>query len=131
VAKIFHITDRVTWREAARVGEYRMSTRGVTLEDQGFIHCSLGHQLSAVAALVYSDLDDDELIVLVIDSSRVSAPVRYEAAEPDGVEYPHIYGALPVSAVTGTIAISRDAAGQLVLPADAGPDNRRLDRPLN
>jgi uncharacterized protein (DUF952 family) len=116
VADLFHITDRETWLSAARAGEYRMSTRGLTLERQGFIHCSLRPQLAAVAEFVYGDAPDDELVVLVIDSERVGAPIRFEAAEPGGPEYPHIYGALPASAVTEAITVSRDAAGHLVLP---------------
>jgi uncharacterized protein (DUF952 family) len=116
VTELFHITERDTWLAAAQVGEYRMSTRGMTLEEQGFIHCSLRHQLLTVADLVYSDVGDDELVVLVVDSGKVRAPIRYEAVEPGGQEYPHIYGALPASAVTDVIAVNRDAAGHLVLP---------------
>lgn len=93
-----------------------MSTRGITLESQGFIHCSLRHQLPAVAEFVYSDVPEDELVILVIDSDQVGAPIRFEAAEPGGPEYPHIYGPLPMGAVTDTITVSRDAAGHLVLP---------------
>lgn len=116
MAELFHITERSTWLEAAQAGEYRMSTRGITLADQGFIHCSLRQQLPAVAELVYSDVDDDELVVLVIDSDRISAPIRYEAAEAGGQEFPHIYGALPATAVTDAIRVRRDAAGHLVMP---------------
>ena len=35
---------------------------------------------------------------------------------PGAEKYPHIYGALPADAVTDVIAVSRDAAGRLVLP---------------
>jgi uncharacterized protein (DUF952 family) len=42
--------------------------------------------------------------------------VRREAPEPGAEEYPHIYGVLPVGAVTDVITVSRDAAGRLVLP---------------
>jgi len=110
------MTKRVTWLEAAQAGEYRMSTRGISLEDEGFIHCSLCHQLPTVANLVYGDVADDELVVLVIDSGRVPGPIRYEAAEPSGEQYPHIYGALPVSAVTDVIEVNRDSAGHFALP---------------
>ena len=116
MAELFHITERVAWLEAARTGEYRMSTRGITLEDEGFIHCSLRHQLPAIANLVYGDAADEDLVVLVIDSSRVPAPMRYEAAEPGGEQFPHIYGALPVSAVTHALDVNRDRAGGLALP---------------
>jgi uncharacterized protein (DUF952 family) len=114
MAELFHITERAVWLEAARSGHYRMSTRGVTLEEQGFIHCSLRDQLRGVAELVYGDADD--LVVLVIDSAKVPAQVRYEAPGPGAEEYPHIYGALPTDAVTAVITVSRDAAGRLVLP---------------
>jgi len=111
---LFHITERTVWLDAVQAGDYRMSTRGVTLEGQGFIHCSLRHQLRGVAECVYGDADD--LVVLVIDSAKVPAPVRHEAPGPGLEEYPHIYGALPIDAVTAVITVSRDAAGRLVLP---------------
>jgi uncharacterized protein (DUF952 family) len=114
MADLFHITERAAWLQAAGTGEYRISTRGVTLEDQGFIHCSLRHQLRGVAEFLYSDADD--LVVLVIDSEKVPAPIRYEAPEPGAEKYPHIYGALSADAVTSVIAVRRDAAGRLVLP---------------
>lgn len=116
VAELFHITDRATWLEAVRTGEYRMSTRDITLEEQGFIHCSLRHQLGAVAEFVYGDVEADQLVLLVIDRERVPAEVHYEAAAPGGEEFPHIYGLLPVSAVIDVVAIHRDAAGRFVLP---------------
>jgi uncharacterized protein (DUF952 family) len=115
MTQLFHITERAAWTAAKQAGEYRMSTRGVTLEQQGFIHCSLRHQLRTVAEYIYGDVDDD-LVVLVIDSARLPVPVRYEAPEGESEAYPHIYGALPADAVTEVIAVSRDAAGRLVLP---------------
>ncbi len=114
MAELLHITERAAWLEAAGSGEYRMSTRGVTLEDQGFIHCSLRHQLRGVAEAFYGDADD--LVVLVIDSARVPADVRYEAPEPGTEKYPHIYGPLPTGAVTAVIPVRRDPLGRLVLP---------------
>ena len=73
-----------------------------------------GISSAASPKVVYPDADD--LVVLVIDSTKVAAPVRYEAAEPGAVKYPHIYGPLPVRAVTEVVEVSRDAAGRLVLP---------------
>ncbi len=114
MAELLHITKRTAWLEASRAGEYRRSTRGVTLENQGFIHCSLRHQLRGVAEFLCSEADD--LVVLVIDSARLPASVRYEAPSPGAEKYPHIYGPLPTDAVTDVIAVSRDSAGRLVLP---------------
>ena len=74
----------------------------------------LRHQLRGVAEFAYGGTDDR--VVLVIDTAKVPAPVRLEASRAGAEEYPHVYGALPAAAVTGVIAVSRDAAGRLVLP---------------
>lgn len=79
MAELFHITERAVWVEAVEVGEYRMSTRGVTLAEEGYIHCSLRHQLRGVAEYLYGDADD--LVVLVIDSTKV--PARSGMRPPD------------------------------------------------
>ncbi|HUA40073.1 MAG TPA: DUF952 domain-containing protein [Streptosporangiaceae bacterium] len=113
---LFHLTDRATWLAAVQAGEYRMSTRGVTLDEEGFIHCSRRHQLRAVAELLYRDADD--LVVLVIDSDKVPVPIRDEVVGPGGEVFPHIYGALPVGAVTEVIAVGRDSEGRLTLPGE-------------
>jgi uncharacterized protein (DUF952 family) len=114
MTELLHITERDTWRMAQQAGEYRMSTRGVTLEQEGFIHCSLRHQLRAVAELFYADADD--LVVLVIDSDKVPSAIRFEPAAPGGPDFPHIYGPLPVSAVTDVVPVTRDGADRMVLP---------------
>jgi uncharacterized protein (DUF952 family) len=99
MAELLHITERSLWEAARATGTYEMSTRGRTLREEGFIHCSLRHQLPQVARLFYSDLDPGELVVLVIDSERITSPVRYEPPAPGADEFPHIYGPLPVDAV--------------------------------
>jgi uncharacterized protein (DUF952 family) len=114
MAELLHITERANWEQAKRAGEYRMSSRGITLEQEGFIHCSLPHQLRAVAERYYADADD--LVVLVIDTDRLPAPVRFERPAPGGEEYPHIYGPVPPSAVARVADVSRDAAGRFILP---------------
>lgn len=114
MAELFHLADRDEWVAAAAAGEYRISTRGVTLAEQGFIHCSLRHQLHGVAERYYADADD--LALLVIDSSRVASPIRYEAPADGAEEYPHIYGPLPTDAVTAVVPVGRDRAGQFTLP---------------
>jgi uncharacterized protein (DUF952 family) len=114
MTRLLHITERTTWETALREGWYRSSTRGVSLDEQGFIHCSLPHQLRTVAEYVYGDADD--LVVLVIDGERLSAPVEYEAAEPGAEKYPHIYGAVPAGAVTEVVPVERDRDGRMLLP---------------
>jgi uncharacterized protein (DUF952 family) len=115
--ELLHITERAVWEAAVRAGSYERSTRGVTLAEQGFIHCLRRHQLRAVVEYVYGDLDD--LVVLVIDGDRLAVPVRFEAADAHGPAYPHIYGPLPISAVVEVVPVTRDPSGRLVLPEPA------------
>jgi uncharacterized protein (DUF952 family) len=114
VAELFHLADRGEWLAAAAAGEYRISTRGVTLAQEGFIHCSVRHQLRSVAERYYADAED--LVLLVIDSTRVASPIRYEAPADGAEEYPHIYGPLPANAVTAVVRLARDRDGRLILP---------------
>ncbi len=34
-----------------------------------------------------------------MDPARLDVPLRYEAMPPDGEEFPHLYGPVPVEAV--------------------------------
>ena len=110
VTELFHLTEAATWEAARAAGEYRQSTRGVTLEQQGFIHCGLRHQVRPVAERIYADADD--LVLLTIDPAKLV--VRFEPSE--GEDYPHIYGPVPVSAVVNVVPVTRDDTGRMVLP---------------
>ncbi|MFJ1971911.1 DUF952 domain-containing protein [Streptomyces sp. NPDC087903] len=97
---ILHITERSLWDAARTRGAYEMSTRGRTLREEGFIHCSTRDQLPRVAAFLYGSPDGPEdLVVLVVDPARLDAEVRYEAPEPGGERFPHVYGPIAVDAV--------------------------------
>ncbi|MFD4946591.1 DUF952 domain-containing protein [Streptomyces sp. NPDC058239] len=101
---LLHLTEGPLWEAARGIGTYEMSTRGRTLHEEGFIHCSLPHQLTGVAEMLYgagsrAGTGDQDLVVLVIDPARLPAPVRYESVAPGGEEFPHIYGPVPVDAV--------------------------------
>ncbi|MEU8714597.1 DUF952 domain-containing protein [Streptomyces sp. NPDC093272] len=97
---ILHITERSLWEDARARGRYELSTRGRTLQEEGFIHCSTRDQLPRIAAFLYGSYDGpDDLVVLVVDPARVGVPVKWEAVDPDGEEFPHVYGPIPVPAV--------------------------------
>jgi len=77
-----------------------MSTRGRTLEYEGYIHCSTRAQLPFVAAFLYGSYEGpDELVLLVGDPLRLDVSVKYEAPEPRAEKFPHVYGPIPVGAV--------------------------------
>ena len=45
---IYHIALAADWEQALRDGRYTISTRGLTLAEQGFIHASGAHQVAPV-----------------------------------------------------------------------------------
>lgn len=104
---IWHLALATDWDQAVASGSYAVSTRGLTLEQVGFIHCSYAHQLAGVVRSFYSDADGP-LTILGIDPRRLEAAgieVRAEPGDPkhpDGERFPHVYGAIPVGAVSET-----------------------------
>lgn len=97
---IYHLALAGDWASARATGEYRISTRGLSLEQVGFIHASYAHQIAATYQRFYADAGP--LKLLMIDPQRLAAlglPLRAEAAPDSGELFPHIYGALPVEVV--------------------------------
>jgi uncharacterized protein (DUF952 family) len=105
---IYHIAIPEEWEQAQHNGDYRISTRGRSLDDQGFIHASEAGQVAPVANAFYADVP--RLLVLVIERDRVTSEIRYEAVPGWAEPFPHIYGPLNLDAVVQT------------LPLEAGPD---------
>jgi glutathione S-transferase len=94
---IYHLALAEDWRAAKTCGEYRRSTRGLALEQVGFIHASGAHQVEATFRRFYADAE--AVVLLTLDPGRLDAPLRWEAAPDSGELFPHIYGPLPVGAV--------------------------------
>jgi uncharacterized protein (DUF952 family) len=96
--RIYHLALLREWEEAMASGSYTTSTLGVSLEQEGFLHASHEHQWQDVRARFYADVEAP-LVLLVIDTDLLAAPVVEEV--PDGADqaFPHIYGPLETSAV--------------------------------
>jgi uncharacterized protein (DUF952 family) len=95
---IFHIAFERDWQSARQHGRYRISTRGRSFSDVGFIHAGFGDQVPTVGAALYADATAP-LVVLVIDTELLDVPVVVENLEGGDEGFPHIYGPLPTSAV--------------------------------
>lgn len=82
-------------------------------EKDGFIHCTDGEErIASVLTLHYKDEPGDWLL-LTIDKSRVSAPIRCEDSDD---AFPHIYGALNRDAIMDVRPIVRAHDGTFLLP---------------
>lgn len=106
---IYHIAERAAWQAAQAVGAYRPSS----LETEGFIHCSERGQLAAVAAAFFHGRTD--LVLLTIDPARAAAPLVYENTTGGVERFPHLYGALPTTAVIHVAPLTPSADGRFDL----------------
>lgn len=107
---IFHLAMPDAWAGAFKAGEYRESTRGMTLEEVGFIHCSTRDQLESTANAFYADVD--QVVILTVDPLLVPSKIVFEPPAPDSpLLFPHIYGPLPVGAVNLATPWTRSLTG--------------------
>jgi uncharacterized protein (DUF952 family) len=117
---IYHIATAADWTRARRDGPYTTSTRGRTLAEEGFIHASTAGQVALVANAFYQG-EADLLLLLVIDTARVSSEIRYEHVPGQAQPYPHIYGPLNVDAVVQARPFRPAPDGQFSFTAAANP----------
>jgi uncharacterized protein (DUF952 family) len=87
---IFHLALAADWARDPSAA-YDTSTVGVSLAEQGFIHCSFDDQVEPTASASYRGRDD--VLLLEIEVGRLEARVQID----DG--FPHIYGPLNRDAV--------------------------------
>ena len=105
MATIFHLAFASDWAAAQEAGAYTISTRGRTLAEEGFIHCSRGDQWTGVRDRFYGDVTEP-LLLLQIDTDRLDVPVLDETGVPGSTEtFPHVYGPIPLDAVVKAMPI--------------------------
>lgn len=116
---ITHCMSRSEW-EIAR----RLETFGAeSVAKCGFVHCSTIEYLWRVMPNFTGDTEP--LVLLLLDTDKISAEIRWEDADNCGRAYPHVYGAIPVSAVTAVLPFLRDENGEWVKnPELAGYEDR-------
>jgi predicted cupin superfamily sugar epimerase/uncharacterized protein (DUF952 family) len=114
VGMIWHLLPLSRWRSQQR-SLYVPGTEQAAV----FVHASPDEPVTlAVANTLYRQVGEP-LVALALDESALSAPVRYEAADPappegvpDGTLFPHVYGPVERAAVTAVRYLRRDPAGR-------------------
>jgi glutathione S-transferase len=98
---LYHLALTEEWLVAVAEGVYRRSTRGLSLDQVGFLHACHAHQIAATFERFYADAGPVRLLSL--DPKRLTAAgleVREEPAPDSGELFPHLYGGpLPCEAV--------------------------------
>ena len=64
---------------------------------EGFIHTSKQHQVKGVLERYYAGKSD--LLLLTIDPTKLTAPLKYEIAPSVNEWFPHVYGNINIDAV--------------------------------
>jgi len=100
---IYKIVADPIWRAAKE----RFGGSGVDLAD-GFIHFSTAAQVKETVARHYAG--QDGLLMVAVDSEMLGAALKWEVSR-GGELFPHLYGALPLSAVSWTRPLPLSADG--------------------
>lgn len=98
------------WADARRAGSISPEAPGSGAET--FVHLSTPQQVHLPANRLYAGRRD--MVLLYIDAAALVAPVRWEPGvpgDPESMLFPHLYGALPVSAVVEAVAYPPAADG--------------------
>ena len=126
---IYHAALPADWEKAQRTGVYTTSTRGRSLDEEGFIHAAYESQVEGVANRFYADVD--ALVLLVIDPDALGSPVVDEVAvdAPAGERFPHVYGPIPVAAVVAARPWRRHCSSIWVAnSAVSGPEATQIGK---
>lgn len=111
--RVLHMAPELAWRQAADQGS-DANYRDPSLDAEGFIHCSTAEQLLIPANERFAGRDD--LVILVIDLTKVPSKTVFEDCYESGHAFPHIYGPIPVAAVERVVPFPCRDDGTFELP---------------
>ena len=107
---IYKICPASLWAEAERAGVF--TGAAIDLKD-GYIHFSSGAQVAETAALYFKG--QGGLVLVAVEGDRLGPALRWEPSR-GGALFPHLYGALPISAVLWAKPIPLGGDGRHRLP---------------
>ncbi len=109
---IYHVCEKANWQAARAAGRYAGSADDAR---DGFIHFSAVAQLRESVAKHRAG--QDGLVLLAVDAAALGGALKWEPSR-GGALFPHLYGDLPVAAVTVEIDLPLGADGLHVFPDD-------------
>jgi uncharacterized protein (DUF952 family) len=105
---IYKICPRSLWEEAEAAGAFA----GAPVDHaDGYIHFSTAAQVRKTAALHFAG--EDGLLLIAVDAQALGKALHYEPSR-GGDLFPHLYAALPLTAV------------RWAQPLPLGPDGRHV-----
>jgi uncharacterized protein (DUF952 family) len=109
---ILHLVAQVEWDSKQANQAYVPDA----FAHDGFIHCTQGDALLLKVANNFYKSTPGEFLVLGIDETKVTAPVKWEAASAPAA------ATLPTTAVAGSVAGAAASAGATSTPVEAPPE---------
>jgi uncharacterized protein (DUF952 family) len=109
-AIIYKICPQALWQEARQAGVF--AGAGVDRHD-GYIHFSTAAQVAETAAKHFAGAAD--LVLIAVDAERLGEALRFEPSR-GGDLFPHLYGALPLSAVLWAVPLPLGSDGRHQFP---------------
>ncbi len=110
MATIYKICERAAWQAAESAGLYRGSPLDMS---DGFLHFSSSAQVGETAAKHFAGQID--LMLVAVDSEALGAALKWETSR-GGALFPHLYAALPVSAVRWVRPLPDEIGGCREMP---------------
>ena len=107
----YKIMTRDQWDAFREQGVFHGAAVDLT---DGYIHLSARDQVTGTLERHFSGQDD--LILAMVDLAALGDMVKWEESR-GGALFPHIYGSLPMSAITTKAKLRLDETGRHVLPA--------------
>ena len=99
MAALYKIMSRNHWKKALENGVYEGSE--VDRRD-GFIHLSAADQAHETAQKHFAGQQD--LVLVAVSAGDLGESLKWEVSR-GGALFPHLYGVLPLAAVTGTVPL--------------------------
>jgi len=106
VVTIYKICERALWRAAEADGQFRGSPID---ERDGFIHFSTARQLAETAAKHFAR--QSGLMLIAVDVEDLGGDLKWEPSR-GGDLFPHLYAALPLSAVRWARPLPDEVGGR-------------------
>lgn len=104
---IFHLATVADAQAFAQSGSYHTAS----LDTEGFIHCCTATQLAGVIQRYYADAQ--EIVVLGIDSAKLTAELIFENTMGGDELFPHVYGEINQEAVDGKQVMNRERIAEI------------------
>lgn len=109
---LHHLATPDQWAQYQRDG----AIAPASLETEGFVHCSWGRQVPGTVAKHFAGVGD--LMALVLDPAKLGdVSLVEEDSYGSGQAFPHVYGPIPLEAVTGSVDVTGAAGSQSADPS--------------